>query len=43
MWFVGAPSTYLRISTEGKRAWVGVHRADPSEHNSKLRQTVELN
>jgi hypothetical protein len=38
----GAPSTYLRVSGEATRAWADVYRADPTGHNYRLRQTVEL-
>lgn len=39
----GAPSTFLKVRTAGKKAWVEIHRADPSGVAYTLKKTVELN
>ncbi len=38
----GAPSTFLKVRTAGTRAWVDVHRSDPTGQTYRLRQTLEL-
>ena len=38
----GAPSTFLKVRTAGKQAWIDIYRADPRGMEYALKQTVEL-